>query len=60
MQLYYSMQRILSPAYKKQEFSKCLKVISEESNRLGSPTSDMEQDHSQILKIYHEFPDLMA
>ncbi|EFX75255.1 hypothetical protein DAPPUDRAFT_306850 [Daphnia pulex] len=59
LQLYYAIQRVKSPEYKKLDFAKCLKAISEESARLGSPSKAMQQDHHKILQIYHEFPDFL-
>ena len=59
LQLYYAIQRVKRPEYKKVDFAKCLKVISEESVRLGSPSKTMQQDHQKILQIYHEFPDFL-
>ena len=59
LQLYYAIQRIKSPTYKKVEFAKCLKMMSEESVRLGSSSVAMQQDHKRIMQIYHEFPDLL-
>jgi hypothetical protein len=50
---------VKAPVYKKLDFAKCLKVISEESVRLGSPSKAMKQDHQKILQIYHEFPDFL-
>merc|ERR1712071_154880 len=58
LRLFHAIRRISDITYKKSDFGKILKVICEESQRLGWSNSDMEQDRCFVLKIYHEFPDL--
>ncbi|KAK4028517.1 hypothetical protein OUZ56_017786 [Daphnia magna] len=59
LQLYHAILRVRSPVYKKSDFAKCLKVIREESDKLGSPSTAMQQDHHKVMQIYHEFPDFL-
>ena len=41
------------------EIAKSLANIFEESDRLGSSSSTMEEDRLEIVRIYHQFPDLI-
>lgn len=61
MQLYYAIRRFNLLRYKELEFAACMKEICEETDRLGISTSTetVNPDRCLVLKIYHEFPDLL-
>ena len=60
LQLYYAIRRNSSDVtYKQVEIAKSLANIFDESDRLGSSSSTMEEDRLEIVRIYHQFPDLI-